>query len=38
MNHEIVDFRNYEIMERIFDIEDRKIDELSEKELYELLE
>ncbi|GEM_PF-2410190 len=38
MNHEMVDVRNYEIMERIFDIEDRKIDELSEKELYELLE
>lgn len=34
----MVDVRNYEIMERIFDIEDRKIDELSEKELYELLE
>lgn len=38
MNHEMVDVRNYEVMERIFDIEDRKIDELSEKELYELLE
>lgn len=38
MNHEMVDVRNYEIMERIFDIEDREIDELSEKELYELLE
>ncbi len=38
MNHEMVDVRNYEIMERIFDIEDREIDELSEKELYEFLE
>lgn len=38
MNHEMVDVRNYEVMERIFDIEDRKIDELSKKELYELLE